>query len=460
MSRVQMPVSCNLDCGGGCPLLATVEGGVVTGITDNPLGAPYMTGCVKGFQMHRVLYALDRLRKPLIRVGPRGIGEFREAGWDEALDLVAQRLTEIKKKYGTQSIIHLGGSGSSRGSLHNTHRLIKRFLAMLGGYTERHSSYSIGAALFVTPYVLGTYAAGMDAASLRDSKLIILWGANVSDVKMECGLEAHIREARRRGVDVVAIDPRRTLTVKTLATEWIPIYPGTDSAMMAAILYTLITRGLVDVGFVERYSHGFGELEAYIMGRSDGVPKTPEWAEGICGVPAEVIVGLAERYSATHPTALIPGQSIQRTIGGEDAIRMAITLQTATGNLGVPGGSSGALAFGTLPFPKMPQIGIPPNPAKASIPVYLWADVVLEGRRGGFPTDIKAIYNVGGNYLSTAADTHKVIRAFEAVEFSVCHDFFLTPTARYCDVVLPAAMFLERNDVVIADGGNHVMYSH
>ncbi len=437
-----------------------VEGEVVTGITDNPLGAPYLTGCVKGVQMHRVLYAPDRLRKPLIRVGPRGSGEFREAGWGEALDLVTEKLTWIKKRYGAQSIIHLGGSGSSRGSLHNTHRLTKRFLAMLGGYTERHSSYSIGAALFVTPHVLGTYAAGMDAASLRDSKMIILWGANVSDVKMECGLEAHIREARRRGVDVVAIDPRRTLTVKTLATEWIAIYPGTDSAMMAAILHTLIARRLVDGGFVEVYSHGFGELEEYIMGHSDGVPKTPEWAEGICGVPAGIIVNLAERYGATHPTALIPGLSIQRTVGGEDAIRMAIALQTATGNLGVPGGSSGALAFGTLPFPRMPQIGVPPNPAKASIPVYLWADAVLEGRGGGFPTDIKAIYNVGGNYVTQGADTKKAMRAFESVEFSVCHDRFLTPTARHCDVVLPATTFLERNDIVTPSSGRHLLFSN
>jgi anaerobic dimethyl sulfoxide reductase subunit A len=455
-----LPVSCNLDCGGGCPLLATVEDGVVAAITDNPLGAPYMTGCIKGFQMHRVLYAPDRLKKPLIRSGPRGSGKYREANWDEALDLVAQRLTETKRKYGAQSIIHLGGSGSNRGSLHNTHRLTKRFLAMLGGYTERHSSYSIGAALFVTPYVLGTFAAGMDTANIRDSKMIILWGANISDVKMECGLEAHVREARKLGVDVVAIDPRRTLTVKNLATEWIPIYPGTDSVMMAAILHTLINRGLVNRDFIERYSHGFGKLEAYIMGRSDGVPKTPGWAEEICGVPTRVIMGLAERYGATHPTALIPGPSIQRTIGGEDAIRMAIALQTATGNLGVPGGSSGALAFGTLPFPKMPQIAVPPNPAKASIPVYLWADVVLEGRKGGFPTDIKAIYNVGGDYVAQSADTKKVIRAYESVEFSVCHDRFLTPTAKYCDVVLPATTFLERNDIVTPSSGIHMLFSN
>jgi anaerobic dimethyl sulfoxide reductase subunit A len=108
----------------------------------------------------------------------------------------------------------------------------------------------------------------------------------------------------------------------------------------------------------------------------------------------------------------------------------------------------------------MPQIGVPPNPAKASIPVYLWADVVLEGRRGGFPTDVKAIYNVGGDYVAQGADTKKVIRAYESVEFSVCHDRFLTPTAKYCDVVLPATTFLERNDIVTPSSGRHLLFSN
>jgi anaerobic dimethyl sulfoxide reductase subunit A len=460
LSRRQIPVSCNLDCGGGCPLIATLEGGRVIAITDNPLRDSHMTGCVKGFQMHRVLYSEDRLRRPLIRNGPRGSGEFREASWDEALDLVAGGLAKVKTRHGAASILHLGGSGSNRGSLHNTLRLTKRFLAMFGGYTERYSSYSVGAAAFVTPYVLGTFEAGIDSGSLRGSKMIILWGANVSDLKLECGLEVHLREAKERGVEIVVIDPRRTLTVKTLATRWIPIYPGTDSAMMIAVLHTLITEGLVDRTFIEKYSHGFEVLESYILGGVDGEPKTPDWAEGICGVPSKVIRELAERYGSTHPTALIPGASIQRTIGGEEAIRMGVTLQTATGNLGASGGSSGALAIGTLPRLRVGQIGVPRNPSGASIPVYRWADAILEGKRGDYPTDIKAIYNVGGNYLTQGSDTKKAVRAFQQVEFSVCHDRFLTPTAKYCDIILPATTFLERNDIVTPNGGNYLLFSN
>ncbi len=456
----KFPVACPLDCGGGCPLLAHVEDGKVVRITNNPNGDPHMAGCVKGLQMTRVLYAPDRLRKPLIRTGPRGSGEFREADWGEALDIVARRLIEVKERHGAASIFRLGSAGTSTGSLHETSNMLRRFLALFGGYTDVADGYSSAAGKFTTPFVLGTKSAGIDAGTLRSSKLVILWGANIAEARLEGALEAHVREAKERGVPVVFIDPRCTLTAKTLATKWVPIYPGTDSAMMMAILHVLATEGLVDRAFAEKYSHGFDELVNHVLGRDDGVPKTPEWAEDICGTPAAEIRELARLYGRSHPTALIPGLSIQRTLGGEEAMRMSISLQVATGNLGIEGGSSGALTWGTLPTPRMGTLPALDNPANASVTAYKWADAVLEGRKGGYPTDIRALYNVGGNYLSTAADTHKVIRAFESVEFSVCHDLFLTPTARYCDVVLPAAMFLERNDVVIADGGNHVMYSH
>jgi anaerobic dimethyl sulfoxide reductase subunit A len=460
MVEKMFPVSCPLDCGGGCPLMAHVEDGKVVKITNNPNGDPHMAGCIKGLQMTRVLYAPDRLTKPLIRTGPRGSGEFREATWDEALDLVARRLTEIRERYGAASIFRFGSAGTSTGALHETSNILRRFLALLGGYTDVADGYSSAAAKYTTPFVLGMRGAGIDAGTLRSSKLIILWGANIAEARLEGALEAHVREAKTRGVPVVFIDPRRTLTAKTLATKWIPIYPGTDSAMMMAILNVLATEGLIDHAFAEKYSVGFDELVEHVLGRDDGVAKTPEWAEAICGTPAAEIRELAHLYGRSHPAAIIPGLSIQRTLGGEEAIRMSIAIQVATGNIGVEGGSSGGLTWGTLPTPRMGSLPVPPNPTDVSVTAYKWPDAVLEGKRGGYLTDIHAIYNVGGNYLTTAPDTHKVIRAFEKVDFSVCHDFFLTPTARYCDVVLPTAMFLERNDIVIADGGNHVMYSH
>jgi len=410
--------------------------------------------------MQRVLYAKDRLKRPLIRVGSRGSGDFREVDWEEALDLVASKLLEIKERHGASSVLHLGGSGSTRACLHNTLRLTKRFLALYGGYTERWSSYSIGAFQYTIPHILGTLETGIDSATLDDSNLIILWGANIQDTKFECGLEARLHEAKKRGVEIIVLDPRRSSTVKSLATQWIPILPGSDTAMMMSVLYILFTNGLVNRGFVEKVSYGFGKLEDFILGKVDGVEKTPEWAEGICGVSAATISEFAVKYGSMSPVAIIPGNSIQRVIGGEEAMRMGIALQVATGNFGISGGSSGTLAFGTLPKPKVGIIGVPQNPANVSIPVYRWADAILEGKAGGFPTDIKAVYNVGGNYLNEGSDINKAIRAYESVDFSVCHDRFLTETAKHSDIVLPATTFLERNDIVIPNSGNYLLFSN
>jgi len=329
---------------------------------------------------------------------------------------------------------------------------------MYGGYTGRSLSYSTAATTYTTPFVLGTYQAGLDAGSIVDSKLIILWGANVVDNRFGSELEQRIREAKARGVQVIVIDPRCTRTVKTLSTDWIQVYPGTDSALMLGVLYVLVDEGYVDRNYIEKYSYGFNKLEQHVLGLDDGIPKTPEWAEAICGTPAEEIKWVARTYGETHPTSLLPGLSIQRTIGGEEAVRLAIALQTATGNLGVQGGSSGAYTS-TLPGPKVGALPVPSNPKGIEVPTYTWPHAVLEGRKGGFPSDIKAIYNVGGNYLNQGSDIRLNIEAFKSLEFSVCHEKFLTPTAMYSDVVLPVTTFLERDDI-ISGGGNFVLFSN
>jgi anaerobic dimethyl sulfoxide reductase subunit A len=237
------------------------------------------------------------------------------------------------------------------------------------------------------------------------------------------------------------------------------VNPGTDTALMAAVLYVLLLEDRVDRSFVRRTSTGFEVLERYVLGLDDGRPKNPSWAEEICSTPKKTIAELARQYGRSKPTALIPGLSIQRTIAGEEAIRMAVALQTATGNIGVPGGSSGANVWNRLPEPRFGKLPVPSLPKPSEVPVNSWPDAILEGVAGGYPGEIKAIYNVGGNYLTTGSDLCKSIRAFQRVEFSVCHDYFLTPTAGYCDVVLPATTYLERSDVVFPET-NHLLYSH
>jgi anaerobic dimethyl sulfoxide reductase subunit A len=458
MSPTKIPFACNLDCGAGCALIAEYENNRIIQVTENPLAGDYLAACIRGYQIDRSQHAEDRLTKPLIRTGPRGSGEYRETSWNEALDYVASNLLRIREQHGPEAVLHLGGSGAPRGTMHNAKNTVVRFLSLYGGYTGRFFSYSTAATTYATPFVLGTNQAGLDADSLEYSKLIILWGANIVDNRFGSLLEKRLRELKRRGIEIIVVEPRRTRTVKTLSTEWVQVYPGTDSVLMLAILYELLENDLVQREYVEKYSYGFDRLEKYVKGRVDGIPKTPEWAEKICGTPSDKTKWLAKLYGETHPTALIPGLSIQRTLGGEDAVRLSIALQTATGNLGVTGGSSGTYTS-SLPGPRIGSLPMPANPKSIEIPTYTWPHAILEGRAGGFPSDIKAVYNVGGNYLNQGSDVNLNIKAFESLEFSVCHERFLTPTAIYCDVVLPVTTFLERDDIVHG-GGNFVLFSN
>lgn len=455
----KIPVSCNKDCGGGCPLLASVKGGRIVKIEDNPAGSPYMRGCANGFKMIDVLYSPERLRKPLMRVGPRGAGDFKEIDWPEALDRVADKLADVKERFGNEAILRLGGSGSCRGALHNTSSLTSRFLHLFGGCIQPTGDYSTWAAKFATPYILGVQRVGIDPGTLQYSNLIVLWGANIVDTCLGCETEARVLEAKRRGVEVIVLDPRRTITARRLGTRWIPVFPGSDAALMMGALHVLITENFIDRAFLEKYSHGFSRLEKLVLGREDGEARDPRWAAERCGVSPDAIIRFAREYGATRPAALIPGPSIQRTIGGEEAIRLAIVLQTATGNLGVRGGSPGGITWNALPPPEMGQIEKTPNPVSETFPVYMWPDAVLEGVDGGWPSEIRAIYNVGGNFVMQGSDIRKNILAFDKIDFAVCHDLFMTPTARLCDIVLPTTTFLERNDILFT-GGPYLTFSN
>jgi anaerobic dimethyl sulfoxide reductase subunit A len=453
------PVSCDRDCGGGCPLCAYVSEDRIVKITDNPLKSRFMHGCIKGYRMADTVYAKDRLKSPLIRTGERGEGHFREISWPEALNRIAERLAAIRERFGCLSILPFNGSGSCRAAVHNTNLVGRRFFALLGGFVNRNDSYSSAAAAFTDMHMFGTRMTGLDSLTLESSRMILLWGANICETRFSSRIEAVIGRARQNGVPVIAVDPRRTETARKLSTQWIPILPGTDTAMLAAMLHVIVEEGYFDREFVERYTVGFDDLVAYITGQLDGQEKTPAWASKICKVPEEIIVGLARGYAEAKPAALLPGLSIQRTLGGEEPYRFTVALQAATGNIGVAGGSSGGEFWGRMPRVAFPSLPVPDNSSLPTIPVYRWPDAVLGGRAGGFPTDIRAIYSIGANYLNQGSDIKKNIRAFQKVDLVVTHELFMTPTAQFSDIVLPVTTSLEREDVVFP-ADNYLFYSH
>jgi anaerobic dimethyl sulfoxide reductase subunit A len=454
-----VPVFCGKDCGGdACPLLATIDDGRVLRVANNPAAGKYLSGCVRGFGLPSELHARERLLTPLIRVGERGSGDFREASWDEALDLVAARLGEIRARLGPRSILNLGSAGQTS-ALHGTKPLITRFLNLSGGATSLSSNYSSGAAGFVLPYVLGAdwRRSGFDAATMSHSEMIVLWGANPMDTRLGGDVQGRLIEARERGAKIVVVDPRRTATVERLGARWLPCLPGTDSALMLAVLHVLVVEGLVDRPFVERYSVGFDRLEAHVLGLDGGEARSPCWAASICGLPEADIIGFARDYAAARPAMLFPGYSIQRVFAGEDAYRLTVALQVATGNFGRLGGSTGSIN-NRLPQPRVGTLPVPSLPGQPSVPVLRWPDLVLEGRAGGYPADIGAIYAVGSDFLNQGGDAAKSVAAFRKAEFSVCHELFMTPTARHCDVVLPAAHSLEKEDIGLPWAGNFLVY--
>ena len=453
-----IPVSCNKDCGAGCALLAHVQNGKIVKITDNPLIDEHMKGCIRGYHMPETVHSEQRLKRPLLNTGSRGSGAFKEITWEEAFNRISEKLGEIRETHGCESVLAFNGSGSCRGAFHHTNLQTQRFFSFYGGFTGRTDSYSSAAAGYVENFLFGTRMVGFDPPTLEHSQLIILWGANLSDVRFSSSIESWISKRKEEGIPIIAIDPRRSRTVRNLSTQWISINAGTDTAMMAAVLHVLFTKGHVDLEFTGKYTIGFDKLASYIMGETDGIPKTPEWAEAICGVSSEIITEFAKTYGTTKPAALLPGFSIQRTLGGEETYRFTAALQAATGNIGHLGGTSGGEFKSMLPKPFFPQLPVPETKAFVNIPIYTWPDVVLKGKAGGYPTDIKAIYNVGTNYINQGSDIKKNIRAFEKVDFIVTHDFFMTPTARYSDVVLPVTTCFEREDVTFP-ADHYLFYS-
>ncbi len=446
------PVSCNKDCGAGCALEAHIEDGRLVKVVDNPNRTRFMQGCVKGYRMPEILYHGERLTSPMKRVGPRGGEEFVPVSWDEAYSLIEERLLRVTPP----QVIRIGGSGSCRGALHNTGSLTKRFLSLLGDYTDTRGNYSCEVVDFINPYLFGTRAVGIDVRTVLDSSSIILWGFNPRDTRFGCETEQVLREAGTQGIPCHVIDPRHTDSVELCRGEWIGIRPGTDSYLAAALGYLCIERFPGRLNELDRFAIGHHEVADYLTGKVDGIAKTPELASARTGIPIETIYQLFEALAGDKPAALLPGLSLQRALGGENLQRLLVFIQLMAGNAGKRGGSIGGGQWNQVP--KVRAGAIDSRTTANGVPVNRWADAFLEGRAGGYAHELKVIYNVGGNFITQSSDTTKVKKAFMKAEFVVTHEMFMTPTARYSDIILPVAMFPEREDLCFANSG-HLFYS-
>lgn len=476
---VVIPTMGRNNCGGRCIIKAHVKDGRIIKITTDSAEAagdtPPLAACIRGMNYHKTFLGEDRLKFPMKRVGARGEGKFERIGWDEAVDTIAREWIRIRDTYGPGSRYVNYATGVS--ALLRGNSLAKRLLALDGGYLDYYNSYSTACVSYTTPYLYGTARSGSSFDTWMDSAFIILWGHNPAETKFDAGTMFYLRKAKEKGIPIVVVDPRESDTVRALGARWIPVRPSTDAALMDAMAYVIYTEGLYNRTFIDRYCIGFDEMHmpegvdrkqnyfAYLTGELDGVKKTPGWGSEITGTPVEDIVWLARAYAGAKPAALVPGYGVQRHGNGEQAARGGIMLACLTGNVGVRGGwAAGSGYWSRHRKPAMPLVR---NPYPYQIPVFLWTEAVICGKdltkldgvvdttnmagSARLESDIKMILNLAGNTLvnqhSDIHRTEKILKDTTKCEFIVCSDLFMTPSAKYADILLPGTSMFESENI-------------
>jgi biotin/methionine sulfoxide reductase len=413
----------------------------------------------------------------------RGDDAFIEIGWDEALDMAAGEIGRVRRDFGNASLFAGSYGWSSAGRLHHARTLVRRFFNSIGGFTDQVTNYSYGAAMAFLPRVLGVPDAVGSATTsfeaIRDHTDIMLAFGGIPRKNWEV-LSGGFGQHRYRdfmqnvtgSVRVLNISPFRADVAAEYASEWVPIRPNTDTALLLALAYEIIGAGRHDEAFLESHCEGFARLRAYMFGEADGVVKTSEWASDITGIPAEKIREIA---------ASLPGKrvltaanwSLQRARHGEQPYWAIIALAAILGQIGLPGGGF-AFGYGSSngmgnPRPDTPLFGLPigTNPVGIAIPVARVADLLLnpgetvrfDGRTITYP-DIRLIYWAGGNPFHHHQDLNRLREAFRRPETVIVNECYWTATARHADIVFPATTALERNDIGGASRDPYILAMH
>ncbi|MFW6335109.1 MAG: molybdopterin-dependent oxidoreductase, partial [Desulfosalsimonas sp.] len=454
------------DCGGRCPLKLHVKDNRILRVEGDDAPEPnQLRTCLRCRAYKQYVHNPERLLYPRKRVGQRGEGKFERISWDEAYEIFTSQLNRIKETYGNGAIL-LAAGGSYLASLHHGPLAASRLLNQYGGYVGHYGNISSEGAVWASLTQYGSVMVGNSREDMMNSRLIILWGWDPARMISGTNTMYHLIQAKENGAKIISIDPRYHDTAATLAHEWIPLYPGTDTALMAAMANVMIKENLHDREFLDKYTTGFDVFRDYVLGKDDGVDKTPAWAAQISGVDADVIERLAREYATTKPAALMDCQGPARSAMGEQYNRCAATLCAMTGNVGRPGGSAGGGLMG-IPVGHMFRMSaIPPgkNPFELDGPKVkgtldirmrvkkrihintLW-DAILEGTKGGYPSDVKMMWSLCNNYVNQLGNSNKADKALKELEFIAVNEIFCTATARYADLLLPVTTAAEKNDL-------------
>lgn len=476
--------SCNVNCGSRCALRLTVEDGVITQVqTDNTgkdtYGNQQLRACLRGRSMRQRVYADERIPYPLKRIGKRGEGKFERIPWEQAIDEICGRLRKTLDQWGNESVYLTyctGALGSTMGkSWPPAATPVARLMNLLGGYLNMYSDYSTCQITVGMPYLYGgSWVDGNSLSDMANAQLAVFFGNNPSETRMSGCKAVTLQHARfSNNTRTIIIDPRYSDTMVSVGDEWIPIRPGTDTALCAALAYVMITEDLIDKPFLKIYTIGYDEeslpagapagssYKSYILGKGpDRTPKTPQWAADITGIPPGRIERLAREIAQAKPCFIAQGWGPQRTTDGGNQSRAIGMLAVLTGNVGISGGNTGARenAGRSLPMVDFPTLE---NPVKTTLSCFNWFQAIdnyeamtalTAGIRGRdrLIAPIKFMWNYAGNCLTNQHgginQMHPILADDSKCETIVVMETTLTPSAKYADYLLPTCTNLEEHD--------------
>jgi anaerobic dimethyl sulfoxide reductase subunit A len=474
--------ACLTNCGSRCVLRAySKEGKVVRIETDNTgddvFGDHQIRACLRGRSMRKRIYSAERIQYPMKRVGKRGEGKFERISWDEALDTVAAALKKTIADYGNEAIHLLYGSGTYQ-LINGNQNASKRLLNLLGGYLDVYGTYSSAQVTMAMPFTYGDRPASY-ITEIANARLLVVFGNNFAVTRSSGGgMSYELTHALEKGrLRVIMIDPMYNDTMLGKESEWVPIRPGTDAALVEGIAYVLITEDMVDQAFLDKYCVGYDEknlpkgapkgsdYKSYILGKgTDKKAKTPQWASDITGIPVDTIVRIAREIGMTKPCYVTQGLGVQRYANGEQTARAIPMLPILTGNIGLPGTSPGTRGADS----NLGEAGLPTgtNPVKTLISFFSWTDAIERGpeltalkdgvrNKDKLDVPIKFLWVTQSNTLinqhSDSGRTHKILQDDKKCEFILVVDNQMTPSARYADILLPDVTSFELWDLA-ADG--------
>ena len=433
-----IPSMCEM-CVWRCGLLAKVENGRVVKLEGNP-EHPHSNGnlCPRGQSGLMNTYDPDRVLTPLIRVGKRGSGFFRKASWEEALDLVAKKMLDIKQKYGPEAMI-----------FSTTHCLSQvQFESLLNAFgspnygTQRSLCFN---AMIVANLV--TYGMQEPDRKYDDLKYIILTGRNLMEAISTSETSA-LSKAIDRGAKVVTLDPRFTKTAAK-STEWLPIRPGTDLAFHLAMLNVIVGEGLYNRQFISNNTSGFEKLPAAVA------QYTPAWAAEITGIPAETIQRIAREFAAAAPYAMAHnGWRTSNFVNSFQTERAITILNALAGNWGTamfPSAGEESGVLGVVPQPPYPRVtaqrldGVPWKYPFVPLDIGVFQEL-REAALSGDPYQAHGWFISRQNPAMSLPDRGRTLQVFGKMDFIATIDILMNDTAWFSDVVLPEASYLERYD--------------